>query len=88
MTSSNNVIYRMCVQTREVCDRQKMLRLVVSTDNVKLDNSGEIQGRSIYIQNDIQLITKFLKRKKLPIRLESNKQDQVRAILEEYINEK
>ncbi len=80
-------VYRMCVQTRKICNRDELLRLVVSIENVTLDNEYDIQGRSIYIQNDTEIIRSFLKRKKLPLRLELEKQEQVRKILGEYINE-
>lgn len=80
-------IFRMCVQTREVIDRTNMVRLVVSTDEVVMDNENLIQGRSIYIQKNDEIIKKFLTRKKLPIRLDSDKQEQVRSILSGYINE-
>ncbi len=80
-------VYRMCVQTRKICNREELLRLVVSIENVKLDNEYTTQGRSIYIQNDTELIRSFLKRKKLPLRLELEKQEQVRKILGEYIDE-
>lgn len=80
-------VLRMCVQSRKVLPRSEMLRIVVSLENPIIDNSYQIQGRSIYIQNNNELINNFLKRKKLPLRLEADKQDQVRKILGEYINE-
>lgn len=80
-------VLRMCVQTRNILPRSEMLRLVVSLDEVVLDNDYQIQGRSIYIQNNEQTISSFLKRKKLPLRLELEKQEQVRKIIGEYINE-
>lgn len=84
----NREVYRMCVQTRKVMPRDEMLRIVVSTPIAHLDNELATQGRSIYIQNDCEQISNFLKRKKLPLRLEHEKQEQVRKILGEYINEK
>lgn len=83
----NQIVYRMCVQTRNVIPRDQMLRIVVSLDQVVIDNSCEIKGRSIYIQNNRELISNFLKRKKLPLKLELDKQEQVRKILGDYINE-
>ncbi len=84
----NNSVERMCVQTRKILPRDEMIRIVVSIDEPKLDMQYDTQGRSIYIQNDIEIIEKFLSRKKLPLRLDFEKQDQVRKILGEYINEK
>lgn len=83
-----NPVCRMCVQTRKILPRDEMLRIVVSTAEVTFDSEYKIQGRSIYIQKDTQIIEKFLSRKKLPLRLDLEKQDQVRKILGEYTNEK
>lgn len=82
-----NQVLRMCVQTRAVLPRTEMLRIVVSLEQPVIDNKCQVQGRSIYIQNDEKIIRSFLKRKKLPLRLEIEKQDQVRKILGELINE-
>lgn len=81
-----SVVNRMCIQTREVTDRVNMYRLIVSGDEVVLDSDYKLQGRSVYIQKDNEIISKFLKRKKLPIRLDEQKQLQIRKILSE-INE-
>lgn len=83
----SNQVLRMCVQTRTILPREEMLRFVISTNEVVSDNEYKVQGRSIYIQNDEKIISSFLKRKKLPLRLEIEKQDQVRKILGELINE-
>lgn len=84
----NNSVARMCVQTRKILPRNEMIRIVVSIEQPILDTQYTTQGRSIYIQNDIEIIEKFLNRKKLPLRLDLEKQDQVRKLLGEYINEK
>ncbi len=83
----NKPVFRMCVQTRQIFPREQLLRLVISTTEVVLDNTYAVQGRSIYIQDNTEIISNFLKRKKLPLRLEVEKQDQVRKLLGEYINE-
>ncbi len=80
-------VFRMCVHTRQIFQRDQLLRLVVSTTEVVLDNTYAVQGRSIYIQDNTEIISSFLKRKKLPLRLEVEKQEQVRKLLGEYINE-
>lgn len=81
-----SVVNRMCIQTRQVIGRTNMYRLIVSGDEVVLDPDYKIQGRSVYIQKDSEIISKFLKRKRLPIRLDEEKQLQIRKILSE-INE-
>ncbi|WOO87734.1 YlxR family protein [Mollicutes bacterium LVI A0039] len=83
----NQTVLRMCVQTRQVLPREELLRIVVSLEEAVLDNSYTIKGRSIYIQDNPELIRSFLKRKKLPVKLELDKQEQVRKLLGEYINE-
>lgn len=83
-----NEILRMCVQSRKKYPRTKLIRLVMSNDTMIIDNDYKIQGRSIYIQNDIEVISKFLKRKKLPLRIDNEKQLEVRKLLSEHINEK
>ncbi len=82
----NRTVFRMCVHTRKIFPRNELVRIVVSLDEVVLDNTYNTQGRSIYIQNNKEVIDSFLKRKKLPLRLEIEKQEQVRKILGEYIN--
>lgn len=83
-----NTVYRMCVQTRQKLPREEMLRIIVSTEIPIIDFEYQLQGRSIYIQKDMEIIKQFLKRKKLPLRLDFEKQDLVRKILGEYTNEK
>ncbi len=80
-------VFRMCVQTRQIFPREQLIRLVISLDSVVLDNTYSVQGRSIYIQDNTEIISNFLKRKKLPLRLELDKQEQVRKLLGEYMNE-
>lgn len=82
----NRTVFRMCVHTRKIFPRNELVRIVVSLDEVVLDNTYNTQGRSIYIQNNKDVIDSFLKRKKLPLRLEIEKQEQVRKILGEYAN--
>lgn len=82
------IVYRMCVQTRKILPRDEMIRIVVSVDTPIIDSEYQIQGRSIYIQKDVEIIQQFLRRKKLPLRLDLEKQDLVRKILGEYTNEK
>ncbi|WOO88904.1 YlxR family protein [Mollicutes bacterium LVI A0078] len=82
----NKTVFRMCVHTRKIFPRNELVRIVVSLDEVVLDNTYNTQGRSIYIQNNKEVIDSFLKRKKLPLRLEIEKQEQVRKILGEYAN--
>ncbi len=80
-------IHRMCIQTREIKPRDEMLKIVVSKNYCEIDLDYKLQGRSIYINREKSVIEKFLKRKKLPLRLEIDKQNEVRKILSEYINE-
>lgn len=84
----NNEILRMCVQTKEKHPRTKLIRLVMAGDTMIIDNDYKIQGRSIYIQNNIKIIGDFLKRKKLPLRIDNEKQLEIRKLLSEHINEK
>ncbi len=78
----------MCVHTRKIFPREQLLRIVVTNNPIVIDNDLDYQGRSIYIQDDLEIIEKFISRKKLPLRLELDKQDQVRKVLGDYINEK
>ncbi len=81
-------VFRMCVHTRKIFPREQLLRIVVTNNPIVIDNNLDYQGRSIYIQDDLEIIEKFISRKKLPLRLELDKQDQVRKVLGDYINEK
>ncbi len=80
-------VYRMCVQSRIVLPKEEMLRIAIVSDNVKIDTDAKLQGRGIYIQNDLDVINCFLKKKKLPLKLDVTKQQEVRNILTDYINE-
>lgn len=77
-------VYRMCVQTRDVVNRREMIRIVMSNDILQIDDSYKIQGRSIYIKRDRELITKFISRKNLPVKMSALYQQQLRELLANY----
>ena len=57
---------RMCVVTREVCDKKDLLRIVKTKDNnVFVDTTGKANGKGAYITKDINVLDKAIKDKTL-----------------------
>lgn len=69
---------RTCVITKEKLPKQELLRIVRTPEGeIKVDETGKMNGRGAYIKKDIEVLQKAKKSKILDKRLECNIEDKV-----------
>lgn len=69
---------RTCVITKESLPKKELLRIVRTPENeVKVDESGKLNGRGAYIKKDLSVLEKAKKSKILDKRLECKIEDSV-----------
>lgn len=68
---------RTCIACRKQNDKQNLLRIVKTTDSIKLDLSGKLNGRGAYICNDINCIEKCIKTKAINRAFQMNVEPEV-----------
>ena len=69
---------RTCVITKEQLPKQELLRIVRTPEGeVKVDETGKLNGRGAYIKKDITVLEKAKKSNILGKRLECNIDDNV-----------
>ena len=69
---------RTCVITKESLPKQELLRIVRTPEGeVKVDETGKLNGRGAYIKKDIEVLQKAQKSKILEKRLECSIEDSV-----------
>ena len=78
---------RTCVITKEQLPKQELLRIVRTPEGeVKVDETGKLNGRGAYIKKDIAVLEKAIKSKLLDKRLEctisDSVYDEIRKIIE------
>ena len=79
---------RMCVVTREKCEKRNLIRVVKNKEGeVLVDLTGKINGRGAYIKKDIEVLNKARKNKILERTLEINISDALYDELEIIIKE-
>ena len=79
---------RMCVVTREKCQKQDLIRIVKDKyDNVFVDTTGKQNGKGAYIKKDINVLKKAKQNKILDRVLEINISDDIYNELEKIIGE-
>lgn len=78
---------RMCSVTRERFPKQELIRVVKTPENeVKIDETGKLNGHGAYIKKDLEVLAKAKKTKALNRALEIEIPDSVYTELEETIN--
>ena len=78
---------RTCVITHEKLPKQELLRIVRNKElGVKVDESGKLNGRGVYIKKDIEVLKKAKKNKILDKRLEVEIPEEVYEEIEKIIN--
>ena len=80
---------RSCVITKEQLPKQELLRVVKTPEGeVKVDETGKLNGRGAYIKKDIAVLEKAIKSKLLDKRLEctisDSVYDEIRKIIEKW----
>lgn len=79
---------RMCVVTREKCEKRNLIRVVKNKEGeVLVDLTGKMNGRGAYIKKDVEVLNKARKNKILERTLEINISDALYDELEKIINE-
>lgn len=78
---------RTCVVTKENLPKQELLRIVRNKDGeVKVDETGKLNGRGAYIKKDIEILEKAKKskilEKKLECEIEDSIYDEIKRIIE------
>lgn len=69
---------RTCVITKESLPKQELLRIVRTPEGeVKVDETGKLNGRGAYIKKDLEVLKKAIKSKILEKRLECKIEDSV-----------
>ena len=78
---------RTCVVTKENLPKQELLRIVKNKEGeVKVDETGKLNGRGAYIKKDIDVLEKAQKtkilEKKLECPIDESIYDEIRKIIE------
>ena len=69
---------RTCVISKEALPKQELLRIVRTPEgDVKVDETGKLNGRGAYIKKDLEILDKAIKSKILEKRLECKIEDSV-----------
>lgn len=78
---------RTCVITKESLPKQELLRIVRTPEgDVKIDETGKLNGRGAYIKKDISVLEKAKKtkilEKRLECKIEESVYDEIKKIIE------
>ncbi len=78
---------RTCVITKESLPKSELLRVVRTPEGeVKVDETGKLNGRGAYIKKDINVLEKAIKtkilEKRLEVEIEENVYEQIKKIIE------
>ena len=78
---------RTCVVTKEALPKQELLRIVRTPEgDVKVDETGKLNGRGAYIKKDLAVLEKAQKSKilerKLECKIEDSVYEEIRNIIE------
>ena len=80
---------RTCVVSGEKCEKKDLLRIVRNKElGVKVDETGKLNGRGVYIKKDLEVLNKARKNKILDKRLEVVVPEEVYEEIEEILTEK
>jgi predicted RNA-binding protein YlxR (DUF448 family) len=80
---------RTCVITKESLPKNELLRVVRTPEgDVKVDETGKLNGRGAYIKKDIEVLNTAKKNKALEKALEVSINDEVYDELEKIINKR
>ncbi len=78
---------RTCVVTKENLPKQELLRIVRNkAGEVKVDETGKLNGRGAYIKKDMAVLEKAIKSKILDKKLECEVEDSIYDEIRRIIN--
>ena len=78
---------RQCVSCREIKNKSDLIRITkdYETQSVKINQTGKIQGRSVYICKNYECVEKALKKNRIDVLLKGkspeNIKDELYAVL-------
>ncbi len=79
---------RTCVITKEKLPKKELLRIVRTPEGeVKIDETGKLNGRGAYIKKDIAVLERIKKSDVLQKKLECNIEESVYEEIEKIIKE-
>lgn len=79
---------RTCIITKEKLPKKELLRIVRTPEGeVKIDETGKLNGRGAYIKKDIAILEKIKKSNVLQKKLECNIEESVYEEIEKIIKE-
>ena len=79
---------RTCIITKEKLPKKDLLRIVRTPEGeVKIDETGKLNGRGAYIKKDIAILEKIKKSNVLQKKLECNIEESVYEEIEKIIKE-
>lgn len=79
---------RKCLVSRESFPKKELIRIVVDKEkNVRVDQSGKLNGRGAYLKLDLDIIKEAKKRKVLEREFEVNNLEHIYQELEDLVNE-
>lgn len=79
---------RQCVVTKEKLPKQELIRVVRTPDNeIKIDQTGKLNGKGAYLKKDINAIIKAEKSKILNKLLEADVSNDVYEMLKKIVND-
>ncbi len=78
---------RTCVITKESLPKQELLRIVRTPEQeVKVDETGKLNGKGAYIKKDLAVLEKAIKtkilEKRLECKIEESVYEEIRKIIE------
>ena len=78
---------RTCVVTKESLPKQELLRIVRTPEyDVKVDETGKLNGKGAYIKKDLAVLEKAMKskilEKRLECKIEESVYEEIRNIIE------
>lgn len=78
---------RTCVITKESLPKQELLRIVRTPEyDVKVDETGKLNGKGAYIKKDLAVLEKAMKskilEKRLECKIEESVYEEIRNIIE------
>ena len=78
---------RTCVVTKESLPKQELLRVVRTPEKeVKVDETGKLNGKGAYIKKDLAVLDKAMKskilEKRLECKIEESVYEEIRKIIE------
>ena len=77
---------RMCIVCRQMKPKKQLIRIVKNGEEIVVNAGNKINGRGMYVCNDIECVENCCKRKAINKALSANVGDDVYNTLKESVN--